>query len=208
MRIIAFVEPPFRFEPPGEFALLTQMSPSDRFIVVNEREVFFGSNFCPPSIPLLLFRTCSIHRLARSSMRLKLKFLKRVLFLSWISVANRWTEVGYVFISFDSSIFRDLSNNYFLNMRLNCWKESCCYIWNNFEREDVSIYLIVTHRVTLKDLRKQFASLKCDKLINRGKKRILIFLMWYQSRQQIKFRTRVQNIRNTIDTRWGKNESV
>lgn len=51
MRIIAFVEPPFRFEPPGEFALLTQMSPSDRFIVVNEREVFFGSNFCPPVHP-------------------------------------------------------------------------------------------------------------------------------------------------------------
>lgn len=51
MRIIAFVEPPFRFEPPGEFALLTQMSPSDRFIVVNEREVFFGSNFCPPPSP-------------------------------------------------------------------------------------------------------------------------------------------------------------
>lgn len=53
MRIIAFVEPPFRFEPPGEFALLTQMSPSDRFIVVNEREVFFGSNFCPPPSPPL-----------------------------------------------------------------------------------------------------------------------------------------------------------
>lgn len=47
MRIIAFADPPFRFEPPGEFALLTQMSPSDRFIVVNERKVFFGSNFSP-----------------------------------------------------------------------------------------------------------------------------------------------------------------
>lgn len=45
MRIIAFVDPPFQFEPPGEFTLLTQMSPSDRFIVVNERKVFFGIQF-------------------------------------------------------------------------------------------------------------------------------------------------------------------
>ena len=55
MRIIAFVDPPFRFEPPGEFTLLTQMSPSDRFIVVNERKVFFGSNFFPLFLSFLFF---------------------------------------------------------------------------------------------------------------------------------------------------------
>lgn len=115
MRIIAFVEPPFRFEPPGEFALLTQMSPSDRFIVVNEREVFFGSNFClpPPARP-------SDHpplpppfsNLLNSSARSLTDAIEVEIFetgiISFLDISSEPMNVfDAFFISFDS-IFRDL----------------------------------------------------------------------------------------------------